>query len=175
MAKKSDKFPESITINTRFFSKKWADWNHHHPESKQNEGWSIPDDWNHIHKCWRAFVLEMTNSIIDYSDDDGKKVNAWMLTDKHFESDDLKFEEMSKRYFTKIRAIQKKLGERDGNDWKLVYKTLKSGKKRIDWEQSQQFLPPAPYGMECKNKEPPKKKKSSSSTWVDIESYFTQE
>jgi len=173
MAKKSDDLPESIIINTKFFSKKWAEWNHNHPESKYNtSGWTIPDDWNEIHKRWRAFVLEITNNIIDFEDDEKNKPNQWMSKHPAFETDDLKFEQMSSRYFTKIRAIQKKLGEREGNDWKLVYKTLASGKKRIDWEQSQQFLPPVPYGMDCKNENPPKKKKSSSSTWGDIEKYF---
>ena len=178
MAIKSEGYPASIKINTKFFAKKWAQWNDNNPPKHNLR---VPDDWDAIHQCWRDFVLEMTSSIMNYEEKDKDNVliyaNEWMKTHDDFKTDDGKFEVMSKKCFTKIRNIQKKLAIRSvesnpvGN-WKLVYFPVKTKgqKPRIDWDES--ILPPAPFGMECKNESPPKRKSSSSTTWGDIESYF---
>tara|TARA_R100000234_G_C4982249_1_gene171504 strand:+ start:287 stop:844 length:558 start_codon:yes stop_codon:yes gene_type:complete len=177
MAIKSADYPKSIKIDTKFFAKKWAQWNSLNPPKHNLR---VPDDWDAIHQCWRDFVLEMTSSVMNYESTEKNVLvytNEWMKEHDDFADDDGKFDVMSKKFFTKVRNIQKKLAIRSmestpKGEWELKYfpPKTKGSNPRIDWDAS--TLPPAPFGMECKNKNPPTKKKSSSTTWGDIESYF---
>lgn len=160
-----------IKIDTKFFAQKWQQFND--MDKGESENLTPENNWNELHDSWRKFVLWMFPRLAEFEFGAKKeKLNAWMVTDKKFETDDMKFEELSSKCFNKVRSIQRQLGKREGNDWALVFRKDKAGKvtTRIDWEES--TLPEPPIGMECKAKNPPKRGRSSSSVWEDIESIF---
>lgn len=169
MSKDKKKEDNKITINTKWFAGKWSRWN----EEQAKPDWKTlksPEDWDAIHAYWNAFVNSMFNDIVHYTNDDGEQINKWMLSDIEFDTDEKIFTETSKRCFTKVRSIQKKIAGRDTNDFKLVYHLDKTGlvSKRVNWDES--VLPNEPFGMCCKTKNPPKVGGRSSSTiWEDIE------